>query len=79
MLPMDERELLALLRSGDVHQLLVRVGEMWLAKYSPDSRYAQLLADAGPGVPMQRVVISGRRTSSRLSPGLTAAALLADA
>jgi len=76
---MDPKEMLSLLERGDVHQLLVRVGEAWLEKYSPDSRYAQFMADAGPGVPMQRVVISGRRTGGRLSPSLAAARLLADA
>lgn len=55
---MGRDELLKLWDAGDVHGLLLRVGEVWHDRYHPESRFVELLADNGEGVPLTRYVIS---------------------
>lgn len=54
----DRDEVLNMLDAGDVHALMLRVGEMWRERYHPGARFVELLADNGEGVPLTRYVIS---------------------
>lgn len=53
---MNADELVRVLSQGDIHGLLLRVGDLWLATYKPRSRFAVLIVDEGSDeTPQSRV------------------------
>lgn len=55
---MDAEELVTLLRSGDLHGLMLKVVRAWGEKYHPGTRDMVLLGDFGEGMPAVQVPIT---------------------
>lgn len=59
-------ELCRLIEADDLHALMIRVGDLWLARYYPASPFGTLSAYIEPGVPPATHTITHRSPSATI-------------